>query len=270
MPGIEVEPYLKNLHITLAYQFQEKYHNVFESMVKEIKLDAPSSWEIRLYSRDYRIRGNEVYRVLYPHVPQQPDELELLIDDFVYINGEQLKSSADGWVEGVSWLTGCRGMLPINYIQRTAESDAWTLHKCISINCLDNRQALNQLAPSPEMINIHRSTNRRMPMTNLNCIDSKADNISLISNIDRVSKSDIDSATHKEMSQRRLIVVRHGERMDFTFDDWVLKCFKNDKYIPFDLNHPKTMPERADIIEFIGDTSLTRTGKLIALSYSRI
>lgn len=62
-------------------------------------------------------------------MPQDADELELLIGDYVYVNSEQLSSSTDGWIEGTSWLSGNTGYLPKNYIEKTAESDAWTLHR---------------------------------------------------------------------------------------------------------------------------------------------
>ena len=65
-----------------------------------------SHWQLRLYSRDVRLSGKKVYRVIYPHVPRETDELELLLGDFVYVDPETWNSSVDGWIEGISWLTG--------------------------------------------------------------------------------------------------------------------------------------------------------------------
>lgn len=76
------------------------------------------------------------FQVVHPYTPSESDELELRSGDYVYISSEAIINSPDGWVEGTSWLTGVSGLFPENYTQRTAESDAWTLHKKIPLNIL--------------------------------------------------------------------------------------------------------------------------------------
>lgn len=42
----------------------------------------------------------------------------------------------------------------------------------------------------------------------------------------------------------RVLVMRHGERLDLTFDNWLEKCFDKGSYNQLDLNMPETLPKR--------------------------
>jgi ubiquitin-associated SH3 domain-containing protein len=128
--GVKADPIIKSFHLTLAYQFPQKHFTPLEDLAREITVPSSPSgaWELRLYSYDSRTAGCDVYKVLYAHVAREPDELELLIGDFVFVTQEEVAKTTDGWVVGISWLTGATGYLPTNYVERTAETNAWTLH----------------------------------------------------------------------------------------------------------------------------------------------
>jgi hypothetical protein len=61
----------------------------------------------------------------------KPFLIQQRVGDFVYVSEEEMVNDGaqgDGWVYGTSWLTGCSGFLPKNYVCRTPEPNAWTLH----------------------------------------------------------------------------------------------------------------------------------------------
>ena len=75
------------------------------------------------------------------------------------------------------------------------------------------------------------------------------------------------SSSNKNMSaERRIFVMRHGERVDFTFNDWLVECFdKQGNYFRRDLNLPKRLPKRKEGFRgFAYDSPLTVMGTVQA------
>ena len=202
--------------------------------------EAPALWELRLYSRDQRVKGNEVHQIIAPHEPVEVDELRLIVGDYVYVPPEALKASTDGWVEGTSWLSGCTGQVPTSAIERAAESAVWTLHKNISLSSNMNGCA-------------------RVPIPLQNVVLAAAPDI-----LERTSSPTKPLAAMVDVSSdpRKLLVVRHGERIDFTFGHgWIPVLFSADcVYQAKDLNQPPSLPIREDPFDYQFDSPLTVIG----------
>lgn len=131
--GIAADLHTDSLHLSLAYQFPSSQFQSLRSMVERMGANSSSNWEFRLYSRNAKLKDALVHKVTHAHVPREDDELELRPGDFIYISEDACNATIDGWVEGVSWLTGITGYLPLNHTERTSETDAWTLHATVQI-----------------------------------------------------------------------------------------------------------------------------------------
>lgn len=70
----------------------------------------------------------QTLQVMYPYVPQNDDELELVLGDFIFTSPVEQSSASEGWVFGTSLGTGQSGLLPENYVNQADESDTWVVH----------------------------------------------------------------------------------------------------------------------------------------------
>ncbi|XP_029049111.1 protein UBASH3A homolog [Osmia bicornis bicornis] len=245
--GISAEPQIKSLHLTLAYQFPSNLYQQLRLMVEKLKLTSSANWELRLYSRDSRLQNAHVHKVTHAHMPREHDELELRVGDYIYIPEGACSVSTDGWVEGISWLTGISGHLPLNHTKRTAESDSWTLHTTIQIT--DNR---NEISEKDEI-----------PVTRKPPVLSSGDSVDSPDGI-ATTNEPIEASEAPSSSSRQIFICRHGERVDFTFGAWIRYCFEsNGSYVRRDLNMPKEIPSR-NIQDFRNDSPLTTVGEVQA------
>jgi len=299
--GLKADPIVKSFHLTLAYQFSKEHFSSLESLAHDIQPGAACSWELRLYSYDSRTAGCDVYKVLYAHVPREQDELELLIGDFVFITQEEWAKTTDGWVVGISWLTGNSGYLPTNYVERTAETNAWTLHTVFPFNkdglsgqeCDDSKAvqqtvcdsitstSINQIGSNcslERLVGAQDCDSRSVPDLEVETLYAKVVRQTresppglgdLHQELEFESHRDdeVSSSTPtRPLGPRQLFITRHGERVDFTFGLWIPYSFdKEGRYQRKDLNMPASVPSRRGGPEgFTRDCPLTVVGCLQA------
>ena len=59
-PDVHIEPHKKQLHVTLAYQFQANHLPVLEKLAKSMDVSVGCDWLAVMFSRDIRFANHEV------------------------------------------------------------------------------------------------------------------------------------------------------------------------------------------------------------------
>ncbi|CAH0552220.1 unnamed protein product [Brassicogethes aeneus] len=267
---ISLEPHVKSLHLTLAYQFPNSQYTNLKTLVEELDPNVSGGWELRLYSRDSRVNGKQVHKVIQAHNPTEHDELDLILGDYVYVNSEAVGNSPDGWVEGTSWLTGLSGLIPESYTERTTESDAWTVHKKAALNTASPSGDAKSPVKPPKSYPEHSVLNNDeivIPLLSEDIkdieVDEKTKEVIYQNLMDMKNKGYSEGDVQQSVDKsRNIYIMRHGERIDFTFGSWIPYCFDDaGKYIRKDLNMPTNLPMRSSGPKgFLRDTPLTNVG----------
>lgn len=268
---------MKSLHLTLAYKFEDEHTETLKQLVERLDLTGATTWELRLYSRDPRVTTKRVYRVTQRYRAREADELELHRDDLICVTDEAIECSKDGWVEGLSTSTGCSGLFPLNYTARVPESDTWTLHRSVQICNSSDRVSMNGDGSSRHSPSVDAKPNdwTRLP-TPSPSVDLAPNRLQDVAeqrtpqelmrrlNWDPSTGTTVDGVRD---TNQKLFIMRHGERVDFTFTKWTNFCFDGSTgaYRRLDLNMPKTLPIRSNPSDaWRNDSPITNVGQLQA------
>ncbi|XP_061638528.1 glucuronokinase with putative uridyl pyrophosphorylase isoform X5 [Phyllopteryx taeniolatus] len=251
---VHVAPHKKQLHVTLAYNFPSDHLASLEKLAKGIEVKLGCDWLAVLFSRDIRFANHETLRVMYPYIPQNEDELELVMGDFVFMSPSDQSNATEGWVYGTSLASGLSGLLPENYVGLADESDTWVFHGSHSFfSCgLSDRS-------SRERGMFDGPVDSRHPDTSPG--DTPA--VSLICHPVQVLRI---SGNHTRQPKRLFFVCRHGERMDVVFGrHWLSLCSDSKgRYVRSNLNMPLTLPLWGGQRDYDMDAPVTVFGSMQA------
>ncbi|XP_056612281.1 ubiquitin associated and SH3 domain containing Bb [Triplophysa dalaica] len=229
---VHVEPHKKQLHLTLAYHFPTNHFSSLEKLAKGIEVKLGCDWLAAIFSRDIRFANHENLRVMYPYNPQNDDELELVLGDFIFSSTVEQMSTSEGWVYGTSLCTGLSGLLPENYVSPADECDTWVFH---------GSHSFFSTSPSEKGFKESKSLDG---LLSLRCLDNSrlgdSTILSVICPPMQVLRSNLQSCPPK----RTLFVCRHGERMDVVFGkQWLSLCSDSKgRYVRSNLNMPAVLP----------------------------
>ncbi|XP_071841593.1 ubiquitin-associated and SH3 domain-containing protein B-like isoform X3 [Apostichopus japonicus] len=269
LANCKVEPHKKELHVTLAYQFAANAFPALEKMAKQLDLNAAARWELRLYSRDPRAAKSEVVRVLYPHNPRADDELELIVDDFIFVSNTDVTMHSDGWYQGTSHMTGLTGMFPGNYTEKAPESDTWTVHRIIPLSRPGGSPSPIQLDNKvPSSVSMEGSDEQRsVKYKSLAGVLDHTNSNHSYENLHKLKKEAgvLPLITRTVPTKpRKIIVLRHAERVDVTFgEQWLQYSFDSKgMYHRRNLNMPRKVPLRSGgKMDFKKDSPITEMGQ---------
>ncbi|XP_042329910.1 ubiquitin-associated and SH3 domain-containing protein B-like [Sceloporus undulatus] len=229
---VHVEPHKKQLHVTLAYHFQASHLPTLEKLAQSIDVKLGCDWVATIFSRDIRFSNHETLQVIYPYMPQNDDELELVPGDFIFMSPVEQITTSEGWIYGTSFATGCSGLLPENYITKADECSTWVFHGSYSI--------LNPTSSSSLLMFTDGVMDRRLQED-----QGPGDTGPLTVFCQSMQPLRITNPPGPQ--KRCLFVCRHGERMDVIFGKyWLSQCFDTKgRYVRTNLNMPHSLPQRS-------------------------
>ena len=163
---------------------------------------------------------------------------------------------------GISWLTGNSGYLPTNYVERTAETNAWTLHTVFPFNkagfsSLDPHDSkpvqqpvcdsitstsINKIGSNSSLerlVGAQECDSRSVPDLEVESLYAKVVRQSRESppglgdlhqeEFESHGEDEVSSSTPtRPLGPRQLFITRHGERVDFTFGLWIPYSFDKE------------------------------------------
>lgn len=229
---VHVEPHKKQLHVTLAYHFQANHLPTLEKLAQNIDINLGCDWVAAIFSRDIRFANHETLQVIYPYMPQNDDELELVPGDFIFMAPVEQANTSEGWINGTSLATSCSGLLPENYISKADECGTWVFHGAYSF--LNTTSSTSNFTFGDGLLERkHQEDQGPGDITPLTIICQPVQTV-------RVN-------SQPGPQKRCLFVCRHGERMDVVFGKyWLSQCFDaKGRYVRTNLNMMQTLPQRS-------------------------
>merc|ERR1712223_333654 len=182
------------------------------------------------------------------------------------ITDDSWSTSPEHWVYGTSWLTGQAGYLPKNFVTQMAETNTWTVHVALPL-CGKEISNNASIPSSTSTASLDRLKELASAVTNSTWTLNNSeicDQDKIYTDENNSKKLSVKKASFR--NPRRIFVVRHGERVDFTFNSWIQNSFnESGQYIRKDLNMPENVPlRRKGPAGFARDCPLTVMGTLQA------